>query len=68
MAKRVPVWRGIFYKKGTKKYLSFRAAGAHGNRPGIRLKKNSKQPCRNLVIPQLKPKDCSSTDSGPASG
>ena len=58
MAKRVPVWRGIFYKKGTIRYLSFRAAGAHGNRPGIRLKKNSKLPSPNLVVPQLERNAC----------
>jgi len=58
MAKQVPVWHGIFYKKGTLRYLSSRAAGAHGNRPGIRLKKTSKQPSRNLVIPQMEPNAC----------
>jgi hypothetical protein len=50
MAKQVPVWRAIFYKEGTIRYLSSKAAGAHGNRPGIRLKKSSKLPCQNLVI------------------
>jgi hypothetical protein len=49
MAKRVPVWHGIFYKKGTIRYLSFKAAGAHGSRPVIRLKKNRKQ----YALPQL---------------
>ena len=48
MAKRVPVWHGIFCKKGTIRYLSFKAAGAHGSRPAIRLKKNRKQPSRNI--------------------
>jgi len=57
MAKQVPVWRSIFYKKGMTRYLSFKAAGAHGNRPVIRLKKNRKQSSRNTdhapIIPEL---------------
>jgi hypothetical protein len=48
MAKPVPVWRDIFYEKDTIRYLSFKAAGAHGSRPVIRLKKNRMQPFRNI--------------------
>ncbi len=50
MAKPVPVWRSIFYKKGTIRFWSFKAAGAHGSRPVIRLKKNRKH-----ALPQLPP-------------
>jgi hypothetical protein len=53
MAKRVPVWHGTFYKKGTIRYLSFKVAGAHGSRPVIRLKKNRNQRPEIPVIPQL---------------
>ena len=47
LAKRVPVWHGIFYKKGTIGYLSFKVAGTRGSRPDTRLKKNSRQPSWN---------------------
>jgi hypothetical protein len=57
MAKRVPVWHGIFCKRGTIGYLSFKVAGAHGSRPVIRLKKNRRLSSRNThhspTIPEL---------------
>jgi len=40
MAKRVPVWHRIYYKRVTIRYLSLKVVGAHGNMPVIRLKKN----------------------------